>query len=58
MGAIASIMLLPTFLVGLYGQNFENMPELAWTWGYPAVLLLMLGICGFLYRTFRRNHWL
>jgi magnesium transporter len=32
--AIASILLLPTLIVGLYGQNFEHMPELRWQWGY------------------------
>jgi magnesium transporter len=31
---IASILLLPTFIVGLYGQNFRHIPELAWAWGY------------------------
>ena len=56
--AWAAMAAVPTAIAGIYGMNFENMPELAWTWGYPAVLLLMLGICGFLYRTFRRNHWL
>ena len=35
---IASILLLPTFIVGLYGQNFVNMPELRWHYGY--------GYCG------------
>jgi magnesium transporter len=49
---------VPTAIAGIYGMNFENMPELGWTWGYPAVLLLMVAICTFLYRTFRRNHWL
>ena len=39
-------------------MNFEHMPELSWSWGYPAVLLLMACACGFLYRNFRRNHWL
>jgi magnesium transporter len=34
------------------------MPELAWTWGYPAVLTLMASICLMLYIAFRRNHWL
>jgi magnesium transporter len=34
------------------------MPELTWQWGYPAVLLLMFGVCTFLYVTFRRNNWL
>jgi magnesium transporter len=45
-------------VAGIYGMNFEHLPELEWTWGYPAVLTLMFGICFVLYRTFRRNHWL
>lgn len=53
--AIASV---PTMIAGIYGMNFENMPELAWEWGYPAVLALMGTICTGLYVTFRRNHWL
>ncbi|MEI6251455.1 MAG: magnesium/cobalt transporter CorA [Mycobacteriaceae bacterium] len=56
--AWAAMAAVPTAIAGIYGMNFENMPELAWTWGYPAVLLLMVTICTFLYRTFRRNHWL
>jgi magnesium transporter len=56
--AWAAMAAVPTAIAGIYGMNFENMPELTWTWGYPAVLLLMVAICGFLYRTFRRNHWL
>ncbi|MGI9126418.1 MAG: CorA family divalent cation transporter, partial [Mycobacterium sp.] len=56
--AWAAMAAVPTAIAGIYGMNFENMPELAWQWGYPAVLLLMVVICGFLYRTFRRNHWL
>ena len=56
--AWAAMAAVPTAIAGIYGMNFENMPELAWTWGYPAVLLLMVTICSFLYRTFRRNHWL
>lgn len=56
--AWAAMAAVPTAIAGIYGMNFENMPELAWTWGYPAVLLLMVAICGFLYKTFRRNHWL
>ena len=56
--AWAAMAAVPTALAGIYGMNFENMPELAWTWGYPAVLLVMVTICFFLYRTFRRNHWL
>lgn len=56
--AWAAMAAVPTAIAGIYGMNFEHMPELSWTWGYPAVLLLMVAICTFLYRTFRRNHWL
>jgi magnesium transporter len=53
--AIASV---PTMLAAIYGMNFEHMPELHWTWGYPAALGVMASVCALLYRTFRRNHWL
>ncbi|MCW2735344.1 MAG: hypothetical protein JWR13_6160, partial [Mycobacterium sp.] len=53
--AIASV---PTMLAAIYGMNFEHMPELHWTWGYPAAVGLMATVCMLLYRTFRRNHWL
>ncbi len=56
--AWAAMAAVPTAIAGIYGMNFENMPELGWQWGYPAVLLVMVTICFFLYRTFRRNHWL
>jgi magnesium transporter len=56
--AWAAIALVPTAIAGIYGMNFEHMPELTWTWGYPAVLTVMLLVCLLLYRTFRRNSWL
>jgi magnesium transporter len=56
--AWVAIAAVPTALAGIYGMNFDNMPELHWVWGYPAVLLLMATVCTLLYRTFRRNHWL
>lgn len=56
--AWVAIAAVPTMIAGIYGMNFENMPELAWEWGYPAVLGLMVSVCTFLYVTFRRNHWL
>ncbi len=56
--AWVAIAAVPTMIAGIYGMNFENMPELAWEWGYPAVLGLMVTVCGFLYITFRRNDWL
>ncbi len=56
--AWVAIAAVPTALAGIYGMNFEHMPELHWAWGYPAVLLLMVTVCLLLYRTFRRNNWL
>ena len=56
--AWVAIAAVPTALAGIYGMNFDHMPELHSKWGYPAVLLVMLTICALLYRTLRRNHWL
>ncbi len=56
--AYVAIAAVPTAIAGIYGMNFEHMPELKEAWGYPAVLILMFCICMLLYRTFRRNHWL
>jgi magnesium transporter len=56
--AWVAIAAVPTAIAGIYGMNFDNMPELHWVWGYPAALTLMLVVCMTLYRTFRHNHWL
>jgi magnesium transporter len=56
--AWAAIASVPTMLAAIFGMNFEHMPELRWTWGYPAALGVMATVCMLLYRTFRRNHWL
>ncbi|OZV77886.1 magnesium and cobalt transport protein CorA [Micromonospora echinospora] len=56
--AWAAIAAVWTAIAGIYGMNFENMPELKMTYGYPVVLALMLGISMALYRWFRRNGWL
>jgi magnesium transporter len=56
--AWVAIVAVPTMIAGIYGMNFEHMPELKSTFGYPAVLLVMLSICGFLYWRFRRSGWL
>jgi len=45
-------------VAGIYGMNFKHMPELEWTWGYPAVMVLMLASCGYLYYRFKRSGWL
>ncbi|WP_029896218.1 magnesium/cobalt transporter CorA [Desulfohalovibrio reitneri] len=55
---IATIFIPLTFIVGVYGMNFEIMPELTWPWGYPAVLLLMAGVVAGLVIWFRHRRWL
>jgi len=56
--AWVAILAVPTMIAGIYGMNFEHMPELSWRYGYPAVLLVILVVCGVLYRSFRRAGWL
>jgi magnesium transporter len=58
LAAWAAILAVPTALAGIYGMNFDHMPELHQVWGYPAVLTLMVVVCSILYRTFRKNSWL
>ncbi|MGE3874448.1 MAG: magnesium/cobalt transporter CorA [Parvibaculaceae bacterium] len=58
LAAWAAILAVPTALAGVYGMNFDNMPELKWQYGYFAVLALILALCGFLYYRFKRNGWL
>ena len=53
-----AIAAVPTMIFGLYGMNFEHMPELGWQYGYPAVLIAVLAICLALHRTFKRHGWL
>ena len=56
--AIASILLLPTFIVGLYGQNFHNMPELRWRYGYGYVWALIIVTTALQVWYFRRKRWI
>ena len=56
--AWVSIAAVPTMIAGIYGMNFQYMPELHQEWGYPAVLTLMATVCGALFRGFKRNGWL
>jgi magnesium transporter len=58
LAAWAAIIGVPTMVAGIYGMNFKHMPELEWTWGYPAVMVLMLASCGYLYYRFKRSGWL
>jgi magnesium transporter len=55
---VATIFIPLTFIVGIYGMNFDVMPELHWPWGYPAVLLLMLSVASGMLLYFRRRGWL
>ena len=56
--AWAAILAVPTALAGVYGMNFDHMPELRWGLGYPMALLLMFAICMYLYRRFKKSGWL
>ena len=56
--AWVAIAAVPTMVAGVYGMNFEHMPELRSSWGYPTVLLIMLGACFGLYRKFKHAGWL
>ncbi len=54
----AAIAAVWTAIAGVYGMNFDHMPELDWKYGYPFMLALMLAISFALYRALRRNGWL
>lgn len=56
--AWGAIMMLPTAVTGVYGMNFDSMPELKSAYGYPMVLGFIAMACVMLYRGFRRNGWL
>lgn len=54
----AAILAVPTAIAGIYGMNFEFMPELTWRYGYFVVLGTIVGIAGYLFYRFRRSGWL
>ncbi|MGW0365687.1 magnesium/cobalt transporter CorA [Streptomyces sp. NPDC002990] len=56
--AWAAMAAVPTMVAGVYGMNFEHMPELKQVWGYPLVVAVMAGLCLGLYRMFKRRGWL
>jgi magnesium transporter len=56
--AWVAILAIPTAVAGIYGMNFQHMPELNWQYGYPFTLGLIAVACLVLYRGFRRNGWL
>ncbi len=56
--AWVAIAVVPTMIAGIYGMNFEYMPELHSRWGYPLVLLFIFSVCFALYLFFRKRDWL
>jgi magnesium transporter len=58
LAAWAAILAVPTMIAGVYGMNFDVMPELRWHYGYAVVMGAMLGICGLLFAQFKRVGWL
>ena len=56
--AWVAIIAVPTMIAGVYGMNFDHMPELKWRLGYPLALLVMATACTVLYRAFKRSGWL
>lgn len=55
---IGTIFLPLTFIVGVYGMNFQHMPELSWPWAYPALWAIMVVLALGMLRAFRRRGWL
>jgi magnesium transporter len=58
LAAWAAILAVPTAIAGIYGMNFDVMPELRWRYGYFAVLALIAAVCGGLWLRFRKIGWL
>ncbi|MEV4004690.1 magnesium/cobalt transporter CorA [Actinomadura sp. NPDC049753] len=56
--AWAAIIAVPTAIAGIYGMNFDHMPELHWTFGYPLVIAVMAVVCVLLFRRLRKSGWL
>jgi magnesium transporter len=58
LAAWAAIIAVPTMVAGVYGMNFEHMPELKWLWGYPLALGTMVAVDVWLYFNFKKVKWL
>ncbi|MFF3483538.1 magnesium and cobalt transport protein CorA [Streptomyces sp. NPDC002701] len=54
----AAIIAVPTMVCGVYGMNFEHMPELHWRYGYPVIMGITVALCLGIHRTLKRNGWL
>ena len=58
LAAYAALVAVPTMIAGIYGMNFEQMPELRWAFGYPVAVGAMAAIDGYLFYRFRKSGWL
>jgi len=58
LAAWAGIFGVATFFVGVWGMNFEHMPELKWAWGYPFAVSVIVGVCALMYWRFKKSGWL
>lgn len=54
----AALVAVPTMIAGIYGMNFQHMPELSWVYGYPLALTMMLGLDAYLFYRFRKAKWI
>ena len=54
----AALVAVPTMIAGIYGMNFQHMPELNWVYGYPLSLAIMVGLDAYLFYRFRKAKWL
>ncbi len=54
----AALVAVPTMIAGIYGMNFENIPELTKSLGYPVTVAVMVAIDGYLFYRFRKAKWL
>ena len=58
LASYGALIAVPTLIAGVYGMNFQNMPEIGWRWGYPLALVMMVGIDLYLFYRFRQADWL
>jgi magnesium transporter len=58
LAAWAAIFAIATVFTGIWGMNFQHMPELQWDYSYPVALLIIIAVCSFLYLRFKRSDWL
>jgi magnesium transporter len=58
LAAYAALLAVPTMIAGIYGMNFDHMPELKWRYGYALVMGVMAALDGYLYILFKKARWL